>query len=161
MHLLYTCTSHSYFQDKKYHRKGSRKRRDSQLSARHAHNNNGFHDHTNAKEHQTQTPADIFTVNDLQESKQKSNSTELMLQQLHDDLKACHSDKDSPGDSALEWTLIAMVLDRIFLVLFLLVSFMTSLIILLNRPEYEAGCSLRIRQRMVPSVLSQVASPCS
>ena len=86
-------------------------------------------------DHRAQTPADIFTVKDLQDAEQKLTTTEQLLQRIHDDLKARNSDKDSPVDSVLEWTLIAMVLDRIFLTLFLLVSFLTSITILLNRPE--------------------------
>ena len=86
-------------------------------------------------DHRSQTPVDIFTVKDLQDAEQKLTTTEQLLQRIHDDLKARNSDKDLPVDSVLEWTLIAMVLDRIFLTLFLLVSFLTSITILLNRPE--------------------------
>ena len=84
------------------------------------------------------TPVDIFTVKDLQEQEelqqQKLTSTERLLQQIRDELRPKHDNEPADANSVLEWTHIAMVLDRIFLAVFLLTTFMTSLVILLNRP---------------------------
>ena len=136
---MWSCNSNNteaigYFQDKKCHRNGSLKRDNTQLFTRRVHITGNMDNHP-IIDHRAQTPADIFTVKDLQDAEQKLTTTEQLLQRIHDDLKARNSDKDLPVDSVLEWTLIAMVLDRIFLTLFLLVSFLTSITILLNRPE--------------------------